>query len=49
MTVEHFRVLRKDWVPNNPRLPVIVYRGALSGRAGDLIADKFEQLLGRNG
>jgi uncharacterized protein YjlB len=37
---------RNDWVPNNPRLPVLHYRGAL--REGDLPA-AFEALFARHG
>jgi uncharacterized protein YjlB len=27
MRVDHFRLAKNDWVPNNSRLPVIVYKG----------------------
>ncbi|HTK84157.1 MAG TPA: cupin [Patescibacteria group bacterium] len=39
--------LRADpMMPNNPRLPVLVYRGALSGT---VLADRFEKAFERNG
>jgi len=36
----------KDWVPNNPHLPVLIYKGALTD--GDL-ASQFEQRFADNG
>lgn len=45
MDVETLQLDRRDWVPNNPALPVLFYRGALGdGGAGDA-----EALFARNG
>jgi len=41
--VEAVRLERNDWVPNNPRLPVIVYRQVLSQISDPAAA--FEQLF----
>jgi uncharacterized protein YjlB len=37
-----------DWVPNNPRLPVLLYRCAVSAAGNDPAAD-FEEMFERNG
>lgn len=47
MTRDHFVLAENGWVPNNPRLPVIVY-GEVSVAQGSL-ADRFEALFAGNG
>jgi uncharacterized protein YjlB len=49
MTFEHFVLQRNDWIPNNPKLPVILYRGALPSRSVEEMASGFEQMFERNG
>lgn len=39
---------RNGWMPNNERLPVLIYRGLLNGNASDP-ATQLEQLFQRNG
>lgn len=39
---------RNDWVPNNPRLPVLVYPGAIAVRDGDAAA-LIEETFRTNG
>ncbi|MER2104793.1 MAG: cupin, partial [Pseudomonas atacamensis] len=39
---------RNDWVPNNPRLPVLIYRRAVAIEGNDPAA-RFEQTFGANG
>lgn len=48
-TPDHFLLKPRDWVPNNPRLPVLCYRQVLApGPAGE-IAASFEEMFRRNG
>ncbi|MBV4551625.1 cupin domain-containing protein [Pseudomonas sp. SWRI102] len=37
-SIQTLMLERNDWVPNNPRLPVLVYRDAVSAQASDLAA-----------
>ena len=46
-SVEAMMLAANAWVPNNPRLPVLLYRGVLDASAGDPAA--FEALTGRHG
>jgi uncharacterized protein YjlB len=48
METEQFILDENDWVPNNARLPVLVYRGAVEGE-GDEAAERFEQLFEEHG
>ena len=45
---EHFMLPPNGWVPNNTRLPVLVWRGAIDPHAADLAA-RFEALFAQNG
>jgi uncharacterized protein YjlB len=45
---ELLRLGRNGWMPNNPHLPVLVYRGALVAQSDDPAA-AFEALFTRNG
>lgn len=47
LTPESFILRRNGWVPNDERLPVLVYPAAISAR-GDL-AGEMERVFGRNG
>jgi len=50
MIAEHFILARNGWVPNNARLPVILYRRAApESGAAEKAAAAFETLFGRNG
>jgi uncharacterized protein YjlB len=46
--LERFVLQANGWVPNNPRLPVLVCRRAIEPAGRDL-ASAFEALFGRNG
>lgn len=49
MQIETFLLAEHDWVPNNPKLPVIVYRHALTASPGEQMAASFEECFGRYG
>jgi uncharacterized protein YjlB len=49
MIAEHFLLARNGWVPNNPRLPVILYRRAAPDGGAEATASAFERLFSRNG
>jgi uncharacterized protein YjlB len=49
MTPETYRLYRHDWVPNNSRLPSLLYRNVLDEGNGDAIAAAFETLFRKNG
>lgn len=44
--VERLHLTRNGWMPNNERLPVLLYRGAFNARGE--IADRMELTFGRN-
>ena len=45
---EVLQLSRNGWMPNNDRLPVLLYRGVFGGKAGDP-ASIFERAFERNG
>lgn len=45
---EILHLSRNGWMPNNERLPVLLYRGVLQAH-GDDAASRFEQVFERNG
>jgi uncharacterized protein YjlB len=49
MKVESFVLPEHDWVPNNPKLPVLLYRGAVDVGSCDETAAAFEAVLEANG
>ncbi len=48
METEVLRLKRNDWVPNNPLLPVLLYRAAFRADIKDL-AGAMEAMFARNG
>ena len=49
MNIEAFLLAPHDWVPNHPRLPVLLYRQALALSNDDDTAATVEARFGRNG
>jgi uncharacterized protein YjlB len=49
MKVESFVLLEHDWVPNNPNLPVLLYRGAVEVTDCEGTAKAFEETFAKNG
>jgi uncharacterized protein YjlB len=48
-SAEELRLRPNDWVPNNERLPVLLYRGVRLGDVGHDPASAFETMFQRNG
>jgi uncharacterized protein YjlB len=47
--LEHFILQPNAWVPNNPELPVLHYRGVLDATDVEQAASEFEDTVRRNG
>jgi uncharacterized protein YjlB len=46
--VETLLLKRNGWMPNNERLPVLLYRGAFAGKQGEAMAAEMEAAFTRN-
>ncbi len=46
---EHFLLQPNGWMPNNPRLPVLLYRAAFPSAPADSLATTMEQAFTANG
>ena len=46
---ESFLLYANDWVPNNPVLPVLLYRGVITPGGGGVTASTFEALFEHTG
>ncbi len=49
MKVENFILPEHDWVPNNPKLPVLIYRAAIAAADCETAAKAFEDMFARDG
>ena len=49
MNTESLFLERNDWVPNNPRLPALLYRGVLPEGDAEAMASSFERLFDSHG
>ena len=49
MKLETILLDKNDWMPNNPALPVLLYRGAFSDANDDDMAAAMEGRFERNG